>query len=245
MSSLRYEQCPKCAYRGGDSRRDNLVRYGDGSAHCFACGYHEAPPYRGPYSELDERITKYDPKVFPADFTRQVGPAGWKWLAQYGLPISYWKDFCGYSPKEGRLVFPIPRQAPVFSIGRLVEASEHPQGRKWYVWGNCHSHAELFPVAFSPLTVVVEDLISAHKTGQIYEAMPLFGTEVHPAHLYALRDGSKRPIALWLDWDQRGLTYKKANRLSLLTNRPVQVVHTHHDPKLLSLKEIENVLEQS
>lgn len=35
------EQCPSCADRGGDTSGDNLVRYSDGGAHCFACGYHQ------------------------------------------------------------------------------------------------------------------------------------------------------------------------------------------------------------
>lgn len=33
--------CPKCKEKGGDWDDDNLVRYDDGSAHCFACKYHE------------------------------------------------------------------------------------------------------------------------------------------------------------------------------------------------------------
>lgn len=35
------EQCPSCADQGGDAKGDNLARYADGHAHCFACDYHE------------------------------------------------------------------------------------------------------------------------------------------------------------------------------------------------------------
>lgn len=35
------EQCPQCAEQGGDAKGDNLARYADGHAHCFACDYHE------------------------------------------------------------------------------------------------------------------------------------------------------------------------------------------------------------
>lgn len=33
-------QCPQCATQGRDNSQDNLVIYGDGGQHCFACGYH-------------------------------------------------------------------------------------------------------------------------------------------------------------------------------------------------------------
>ena len=35
------EQCPECHRQGKDTSCDNLARYNDGHAHCFACGYHE------------------------------------------------------------------------------------------------------------------------------------------------------------------------------------------------------------
>lgn len=34
------EQCPSCREKGKDNSGDNLVRYSDGGAHCFACGHH-------------------------------------------------------------------------------------------------------------------------------------------------------------------------------------------------------------
>lgn len=35
------EACPDCRKAGNDSRGDNLVRFADGGASCFACGYRE------------------------------------------------------------------------------------------------------------------------------------------------------------------------------------------------------------
>ena len=37
------EQCPECHRQGKDTSCDNLARYNDGHAHCFACGHHETP----------------------------------------------------------------------------------------------------------------------------------------------------------------------------------------------------------
>lgn len=240
--SLKYEPCPKCRARGADSRGDNLVAYPDGGKHCFACGYHEQQTGWRPAAETGLKGDFLDKTVLPSDFTRQVDPAGWKWLSQYGLPISYWQNHCGYSPKEGRVVFPIPRQNPVFSVGRLVETDKFPEGSRWKAWGDKTQHAEIIgDVALSPITVVVEDLISAHKVGQVYTTLPLFGINASTAHLKALQRLSK-PIVLWLDWDQRGLVAKKATRISLLTGLPVYVLHTRKDPKLLSVKEIEQCI---
>ena len=38
---LRHEVCPSCRDNGFDTDGDNLARYTDGGAHCFACKYTE------------------------------------------------------------------------------------------------------------------------------------------------------------------------------------------------------------
>jgi len=234
-----YEACPKCREMGKDSKGDNLAIYMDGSSHCFSCGYH---PFSG-YIPAPRIKEYHGPKnLLPSDFQREVPAIAWKWLLQYGLPYSYWSPFTGYSAKEERLVFKVGEPLQ-FSIGRYFGSEKK---RKWYVWGNPHSHAEIIDTrGNSEVTALVEDLISAHKVGQVTAAMPLFGTEVHPAHLYALRNGSRSPVVLWLDQDQYGGTYKKANRLQSLLSRPVSVVHTERDPKELSYQGIQKVLDKA
>jgi twinkle protein len=37
------EACPACREKGADNSGDNLARYSDGGAYCFACGYSERP----------------------------------------------------------------------------------------------------------------------------------------------------------------------------------------------------------
>jgi hypothetical protein len=96
--------------------------------------------------------------------------------------------------------------------------------------------------------VLVEDLLSAHKIASVAPAMPLFGTTLHPCHFKALLGASMAllggisEVVLWLDYDQRGLTAKKAARINLITGLPVRVVHTRNDPKLLPIKEIYETL---
>ena len=38
---IRKEACPECRSKGYDEKGDNLVRYSDNSAYCFACQYSE------------------------------------------------------------------------------------------------------------------------------------------------------------------------------------------------------------
>lgn len=127
-----------------------------------------------------------------------------------------------------------------FSIGRLLEETEgdHKKRRKWYVWGDSHKHTEVIGEHHqSDGIVIVEDLISAHKVGQINTAIPIFGTALHPCHYYYLRQASK-PVILWLDKDQELNVKKTALRLESIIDKPVKIVVTDKDPKLLTLKEI-------
>lgn len=236
---LNYEACPRCVGIGRDNRRDNLGRYSDGSLHCFSCGYHRFPKH---YSvpEVKPNVSK---SLLPADFTREVPTKALQWLLQYGLPYQYWKESIGYSPRDERLVFTVSNQ---FSIGRYVGANietlaKSKQPRKWYVWGDSHKHCEI--VGDGTVVVLVEDLISAHKVGQVATAIPLFGTRVHPCHLYFLLNDT-RPVVLWLDKDQELQVRSRALQLESLINRPVKVITTDKDPKAISFQEIANKLKE-
>lgn len=243
---IRYEPCPKCRERGKDSRGDNLVRYDDDSGHCFSCRHHEFPKH---YTSVKPKVDHNGSKSLPPDWSRDVPADAWRWVLQYGLPYSYWQEHCGYSEAKGkRLVFTVGKPIQ-FSIGRLIggvpEEATHGDRRKWYVWGDSHKHCEVVNPQDSGrrgYTVLTEDLISAHKVGQVCEAIPLFGVEVHPCHIWAL-NASKRPVVLWLDADQGGSSHKKAARLQSLINKPVHVVHTEQDPKCLKVEQIVQVLD--
>ena len=242
-----YAPCPSCRSRGGDSRGDNLARYLDGSAHCFACGHHiHAKRYLPKVKE--EHVEK---SVLPRDFTREVPAEGWKWLLQYGLPYSYWKPLTGYSPAEERLILTVGN--PVrFSIGRYVgrnageRARESPGFRKWKVYGDRLGYAELLGDASSSpyeVVVLVEDVISSHKVAQVAPAMALFGTDVHKKALQALR-ALKRPVVLWLDEDQYRVLPRKINRLQAFLDVPVRFIRKRKDPKEYSVEEIKEILNE-
>lgn len=259
MSRTHTTGCPRCIERGKDSRRDNLVVWEDTSAHCFSCGYHHFPKHY--VVKEKENAPK---SLLPFDFTREVPAAAWKWLLQYGLPLSYWKESVGYSPSTHRLVFRVSNPL-AFSIGRYIPDCVHRPERpgdvpdqslqrgggrplertkapaKWFVWGDCHRHAEVVAPNQGESIVLVEDLISGHKVGQLTTTIPLFGTTVHnPVMYYLLND--PRPVKLWLDKDQEGNVKKTAIRLQSIINRPVSLVVTDKDPKCLSFETIQENL---
>ncbi len=223
--------------------------FSDNDGHCFSCGFHVFPKHYAPKKE-----TNNVPKSLrPSDYTREIPARCLEWLLQYGLPWSHWKESIGYSPKESRLVFGL-EESPgqlAFSIGRHIpepgtEYERKP--RKWYVWGDSHKHCHVVRQVGELLRsddqeecgpiVLVEDLISAHKVAAAgATAVPLFGTEIHDAHLYYLINENK-PVILWLDKDQEQSVKRKALRLESLINQSVRVVTSERDPKLLSFKEI-------
>lgn len=258
----KYVPCPRCRARGADSSGDNLATYEDGSMHCFACGYHRhATHYVARVREV--KNGSENKGALPFDFTRDVPARAWKWLLQYGLPYSYWKPYCGYSPAEERLILTVGD--PIrFSIGRYIaeetsclqhlsvpvpsEAAKvlpvRVSGfRKWRLYGDRHSHAELLGAQRQDATqvVVVEDLISGHKVAQVQPTLPLFGTDLFTKAMLVMK-GFKRPITLWLDEDQYGVLPKKINRLQTFLDVPVRFIRKRKDPKEYSLEEIQEIL---
>lgn len=236
---LRYEACPRCRSNGHDNRGDNLGRYDDGSAHCFACGYSE----RGVFGSVfnNTRAVNNAPKsLCPTDFTRNVPTKCLQWLLQYGLPYTYWQSTIGYSEYYKRLVFEVKDATQLyFTIGRYFGGEGK---RKWHVWGDCHKHAHVLygtnQDTNSPI-VLVEDLISANKVASAgYTCIPLFGTNVHNPALYYLINANK-PVALWLDADQALNVKKQAMRLESVIGQPVKVITTADDPKELMLSLIQ------
>jgi hypothetical protein len=183
--------------------------------------------------------------MLPADFTRQVPAAGWKWLLQYGLGFKYWQPFVGWSEKDSRLVFTVGEPTQ-FSIGRFIPTEGRDTNtRKWFVWGESHTRAHILgDYRQSKTVVLVEDLISAHKVGQLQSCIPLFGTKVFDAAIPVLRHIGL-PVTIWLDMDQQSTIHKKASNLSLITGLPVSYRFTKEDPKLLSIERIKEELNVS
>jgi len=238
-----YEACPRCRSNGRDNRGDNLARYGDGSGHCFSCGYHEHSSINSLFHEPVNDVPKH---IRPPDFQRNGIPArALQWLLQYGLPYSYWQDTIGWSERFQRLVFEVTdNEVLLFSIGRYFGEEGK---RKWHVWGDCHKHCHVVQGNAKDdhgAVVLVEDWLSAHKAATseyVAAAIPLFGVSVHNAHMYYLIN-STSPVVLWLDKDQELPVKRRALALGSVLGRTVNVVNTDDDPKLLSTDTINNII---
>lgn len=263
---VNYEPCPECRKNGKDSRGDNLVRYSDDGAYCFACYYKEPPRIRALLGELLNKEKENVPKnkVLPASFTREVPQRAWQWLFKFGLGYSYWKDKVGFAPEENRLVFLVGNPV-AFSIGRYISptlfgepegriqmgqgsedgtvvSSEGRPPRKWYAYGEPHKHCEVLSPDSGPgeTVVLVEDIISAHKVARITNCIPLFGTQIHKSHMYYLMNQDK-PIRIWLDKDQEHNVHKITLHLQSMVNVPVSVIITEDDPKWQSMQTIKEL----
>jgi hypothetical protein len=243
MAKVKSEPCPKCRANGRDRRGDNLARYPDGGGHCFSCGHHEFPR-----ALLTSKVRKDDhgaenQTVLPSDFTEDVPARAWRWLLSYGLPYTYWRPFVGWSERDQRLIFKVG--SPVrFSQGRYFgDATERPPA-KWWVYGERSGVSDVLRPEKGSATeavVLVEDIISWHKVGQVAPSICLFGVKM-PDELVRKLIALKRPVIVWLDRDQLALLAPKLNRLQTFLRASVQYVSTEKDPKAYSLDEIKEIL---
>jgi len=120
---------------------------------------------------------------------------------------------------------------------------------KWFTYGNAHRTPQVIqpaadlprPSGYEERLVLVEDVISAHKVGQLQICIPLFGTNIFDAIIPVIRH-YRIPVTIWLDQDQQGTAQKKAANLSVLTGVPCSYVFTKYDPKSLSLEQIKDTL---
>jgi len=237
-----YEACPTCRDRGSDRRGDNMGCYTDGSKHCYSCGFHVFPKH---YKNIinGKEISTKDKAKLPNDFSRDVPARAARWLLQYGLPWSHWKEHCGYSETDERLIICVGEPLD-FSLGRdmaVPNEGEKPR-RKWHAYGNCHEKSHLYGPLESPSIICVEDVISAHKVAAAgYLTLPLFGTNVADCHLRTLLH-LKLPIVMWLDKDQQGLSCRRGTRLSSLLGLSVRNINTDNDPKEIPIHNIKELL---
>lgn len=212
----------------------------DGSAHCFSCGHHIVAPFQLTFINKEADKNDKEKAVLPRDFQRSyIPPAAIKWIIQYGLPWSYWKEHCGYSEEEGRLVLTVGDPIK-FSQGRLIDESKSLGKRKWKFYGDGHNYVEVIGTEIPKEVVLVEDLISAHKVGQHAPCIPLFGTTIHDPVIAEVRR-LNRGVRLWLDADQYPLLGKKISKLQTLLRHPVRYIYTEADPKACSMELIKEL----
>lgn len=232
---VRLTACPRCREKGKDRSGDNLGEYADGSAYCFSCGYKRAPSFRLKRI-VEENFDDAEKAVLPRDFQREVPTEYWKWLLQYGLTYEYWRPFTGFTEREKRIVFTIGNPTR-FSIGRTLDLGKS----KWKIYGDKSNHVEVIGEQISGEVVLVEDIISAHKAGQVVTTIPLFGTTIGDNIMKRLVQ-MNRPVALWLDNDQYGNLARKLGKIKVFNGQDVRYIRTDKDPKSYTLNQIKEIL---
>src|SRR5258705_10256143 len=110
------EPCPKCREKGKDTRGNNLQRWPDGHAHCFACTYHEfdekgTTGYVGNMLEVENlrkaKMFEDMPIALPADATTAIDAVALIWLAKYDIEVNEVEQYkFHWSPSKQMLIFP-------------------------------------------------------------------------------------------------------------------------------------------
>lgn len=208
---LHHEACPACREAGGDRDGNNLGRYDDGSAWCFACGYWE----RKTGKKKLEKATKTAFKDFFTELAT-LPPAWEQELVKRGLNESE-RGLFTYSPEMDRLIYRNEDflEARCF-FGKKPKTLSF--GTKPFV-----IFGEGTPV------VLVEDLFSALRVGRTTSAIPLFGSVIKQ-EWYPLLTRLTKNVILWLDHDKYNEAIAQARKLRL-TGLSSSVIRTPLDPK--------------
>ena len=173
----------------------------------------------------------------PLDFSQQIPSEGLSWLGKGGFTVRMIERYnVGYSNKLARVII------PVGNLGYLARAVESwqrpkylekvPQGVMW--------ESNQAPTERPSACAVCEDILSAGRCGEIMKAYSLLGTTLSTTQLSTLMKYQK--IYLWLDGDRAGeIGIKKSiNRLRMFSK--VQIVRSSVDPKLMTNKQIKELL---
>jgi hypothetical protein len=224
---VRHEPCPKCRAFGADKKGNNLARYSDGSAWCYA-GHGMLE--KADQIPIDSKQEKQDVQLdvdLCCDFPRHVV----QWLARYGISVSEaiehgWK----YSPYRDQLVFIFKDQYGNISCTQARNFSTAAK-RKYFNQGDANSTLPIFQCKHpSTKIVIVEDAVSAAKVGRQIDSMPCLGSHLSKKKLNALRLLGYEHLVVWLDEDKLKEAMMIADQAKWL-GFTTQVVHTPLDPK--------------
>lgn len=255
MTTLRREQCPECAKRGADRRKDNLAIYPDGHKYCYSCGYHESAEVTARLLQLPvkPKTTSLD---FPDDYTRAIPHHVLTWLSKYGiLQREVLHHRIGWSDSRKLLIFPVYDESHNLLMwqGRNFGIIERPINNqdtptpaqiekgviteaakpKYITKGNPSDIMHIIKPDnnlsnFADHLIVTEGVLDAIKVGRVCPSMPLWGSKMP---LESIRRATRlfSQLGIWLDSDKRVEAVKTALRASQYM--PSYVIASRQDPK--------------
>lgn len=229
------KECPYCGAKRGFAKATDHT-------HCFKCGHHLNYD-RNSLVRLDQGSEKqthiWDGKL-PSDY--QTGSLSGEWIVYITqfLDLEFANKVCGYSSIYNRLIFPIYDNNSTLKCWQGRSLHSEP---KWittsarYPWGNKYP----FISSDSERYVIVEDIISAHKVSQVHPTIALLGSSPSNTLCNFLLSKANKFI-IWLDNDEAGKegTKKLLQKMNMCAT--LEIRNTKYDPKLYSLKRIEEIL---
>lgn len=223
------------------------------SSYCFRCGEQEFES-KGKQSlqeltrirELNAQAAQEIKSIeLPEDLTEDIPLEGRMWLYKAGLTPSTWNEYgIRYSPSMGRVYLPVAREGVglLWYQARAIYAGQTPK----YIQPSAERSTVLFeskPLRDSTRVVVlVEDIVSAIRVGEVAPAISLLGTKITTGQASYISKYDR--VVIWLDSDKAGRVGAANIRrtLSLLTE--TANICTTDDPKLLTRQQITEKLKE-
>ncbi len=222
------------------------------SVYCYACGFND---FKGKGEQtLAEiaRIKKLNEdalhKTFkvelPHDFTTDIPLHGRLWLYSGGLTETVWKSYgVGYSEVLDRVILPVYDTAKELQWfqGRALHAGQTPK----YLQPSAPRDRILFKshsYRVDDDVVIVEDILSAIRVGEVRPAISLLGTKITTGQLETLTEHTR--VCTWLDSDSAGRNGSYAIRKAVGLLTETRNIVTDSDPKCLSRQQIQLEIEK-
>lgn len=222
------------------------------SSYCFRCGFHGFLPHGVQrIADLVRRAKEYrakstgKPLVLPDDYTLDIPSHARAWYLQYGITAELAQCYSiGYSPDLERVVLPVYEAGELSAIQmRAVSEELKPKYLN-------PSAVPIQNVLFNSseekadIGVVVEDILSCIKVGQILPCSSTLGTKMSDARAYKLSNKYKSVI-VWYDNDKAGrIGARKAIRQLELLGVETHRINTELDPKEYTRNQIKKILKE-
>lgn len=228
--------CPECRKLGKDTKGNNLAIYEDGSAHCFACGYNIGNNIRSnihPRTSIQNNTSGlFLPKDLLPPPSRAID-----WLSKYLLSSEQIEqNNISWSEEEKALVFPIYDENNKLIFFQLRYFNPPVKQPKWRSYG---AKPLIYKGSQGP-PVLVEDLLSAIRVGEVATGIPLFGSTINNKRLLTIREQHDN-ITIWLDYDkaQDKKTKEILSSCKAIFKETCQII-TEKDPKAYTTQEIKD-----
>ena len=183
------------------------------------------------------KVKKDEFKMYP-DYTIEIPVDGWIWLSKYGITEEQATRYrIGYSPHLKRVILPVfdaQNELIAFQARALGDSDAK------YLTFTSTSGAYFTSDHNSTSFVVVEDILSAIKVGEIHPTIALLGTQLHSRIEYKL--SRARNLLVWLDGDGPGWEASYAIWRTLRTRTKMDIIQTAKDPKAYEVEHIRQIL---